>query len=215
MRAKRPDSALRSPSPGVPDSTRTPCIHYRHSMCRRVGVALTPLIIAISVVATACAHSPVQELTRAGEATEPATLDACTSIGDTRDREQCFANLPLPVIDECERLRPGACRPYAVMPLLERELTGVEAAIALASRPTSSEPPSVNENVDSERGGAVGVAADAWREFRDAECVALAEADGMTRSALPDVVQACRESMTRERLKSRREILADLKGERR
>lgn len=128
------------------------------------------------------------------------SLESCAATGEVTARERCFAGLPQTVLDDCERLRPGACRPYADMPRLEKQLSAAEQSLVEDSAPGADPNDPVHE---------AGIA---WRRFRDAECVAHAHLDGMTPSASPEVVQACRVTMTKERLEVTRRLLANRQG---
>lgn len=89
------------------------------------------------------------------------------------------------------------------MPRLERELAAVEETL-LTQQPAETR---------AELRQAVVESGEAWRRFRDAECIARTQLDGMTSSAAPEVIQACRVSMTEERLKSRRRLALPVAGD--
>lgn len=89
------------------------------------------------------------------------------------------------------------------MPRLERELAAVEETLV------TQQPAETRAGLQQ----AMAEAGGAWRRFRDSECIARTQLDGMTSSAAPEVIQACRVSMTEERLKSLQSLAVPVEGD--
>lgn len=121
----------------------------------------------------------------------------CLAMGDTADKERCFATSA--DFTSCPKsdLR---CSPYKRMHALENELrqkneSFVKAAEARFRAYESNDAAYVADLIDYFR-----QSDSAWHTFRDSNCLMEQFAQGMSREASSDLAESCRATMTQQRI---------------
>lgn len=171
----------------------------------RTLIALTMFLVGTSVHAgSLLPDSPMQDST-----TEQSK--DCFSVGDTKQREACFSQESDEDIDACERVMPSACRPYKEMYRAEQRLQASNAKLlALAQArdaPYAKDDPAYLADLAH-----YAQASDqAWRNYRDAQCLLEPFMQGMSRRESSNLTEACRVKATKARLNALNSLISGLK----
>ncbi|MEI2456907.1 MULTISPECIES: lysozyme inhibitor LprI family protein [Lysobacter] len=162
---------------------------------RRWGAAIA-LILAVVLVPGAYAEEESQNSAAADRDPD------CIGIGDTRQREACFARWPDSRIAECERMRLSACAPYRDMHRLEaRRLSVARSLMNLLRAKYASYVENDPAYVD-DLSAYLRADEQAWAAARDAACALDPFVQGMARREAPGLTEACRVERTRERVEA-------------
>lgn len=167
------------------------------------GLLITALVFPFA----GCAKTPPQ--TASSPAPSPAAeqqsqapseeLD-CLSISTLPEKRACLAKQDAAFIDDCERMRPTACKPYRELHFAEETLQQTEANLLRSAqqaytRYTENDPAYLDDLAAYAR-----QSNEAWRAYRDAQCVLEPFAQGMSRSESENLAEACRLEKTRARV---------------
>ncbi|MES2669305.1 MAG: lysozyme inhibitor LprI family protein [Pseudomonadota bacterium] len=154
------------------------------------------LILAILAFPfAACARTPL-----AKPAPAPIKESDCFSISTLPEKRACLAKQGEVFIDDCERMRPMSCRPYAQMYAAEQTLRQAEANLVQSARQAYA------SYTDSDRAYLDDLAeyskdaSTAWQAYRDAQCALEPLAQGMARSESENLAEACRLAKTKARI---------------
>ncbi|WP_249474885.1 lysozyme inhibitor LprI family protein [Luteimonas galliterrae] len=130
----------------------------------------------------------------------------CFAIGDTRKREECFSHYRSQEIEECERAMPHACKPYKEMHALDLELDQLNARAINSVRSTYHAHTSNDAAYLSDLLDYLNSSDQAWRDYRDAECLLEPFIQGISRREAPNLTEACRAVKTRARIRDLTEL---------
>lgn len=156
-----------------------------------VGCAITPLPTSAQ---TALSPAPVvaQQLLRE----EP----DCFAISTLPEKRVCLAQQDQAFIDDCERMRPMACKPYRDLYFAEQTLQQTQTHLlhtakrAYASY-TENDPAYLDDLATYAQASNT-----AWRAYRDAQCALEPFAQGMSRAESEHLAEACRLAKTQARI---------------
>lgn len=163
---------------------------------RRRWTAATALMLAVVLVPAVHAADEVQSSAAADRDPD------CIGIGDTRQREACFARWPDSRIAECERMRLFACAPYRDMHRLEaRRLSAARSLMNLLRAQYAGYVENDPAYVD-DLSAYLRADEQAWAAARDAECALDPFVQGMARREAPGLTEACRVGRTRARVEA-------------
>lgn len=171
---------------------------------------MTRLLLVISCI-TLAALAAGFTLTQAANAQHAPNLSNrnrmdCFAIGNTKTREKCFSQYGNQDIEDCERSRPQACKPYKEMHALDRDLHQLNERVINSARNTyQTYTPNDIAYLDDLLGH-LNSSDEAWRDYRDAECLLEPFIQGISRRDSGDLTEACRAVMTRARIKDRAEL---------
>lgn len=153
----------------------------------------------------------------AGQETPPEQSNAnrqdCDDISSLPEKRACYGRQDQALIDACEHIHPLRCRPYRDMDASEADLTEVEKASIAAARKAYAAyvegDPAYLRDLDT----AAQEAGRTWRAFRETQCTLEPFAQGMSRHASEDLVEACRARMTRARIDELKSLYAPARME--
>jgi len=148
----------------------------------------------------------------AGKAPEPAAAEEdCLVVGDAQARELCFSRKPEAEIEECERMRPFACKPYRDMHRLDRELTALTRELSARAQKRYAAYAEDDAAYLGDLSAYIDASGKAWAASRDADCLLEPFAQGMSRREAGDLTEACRVERTQARIARLKEIVSTFK----
>ncbi|MBX9401506.1 DUF1311 domain-containing protein [Lysobacter sp. BMK333-48F3] len=156
-----------------------------------------------AAIALALAVLSVPSVQAVENASGPADTDPdCLAMGDTQQREACFARWSDSRIAECERIRLYACAPYRDMHRLEaRRLSAARSLMNLLRAKYASYAGNDPAYVD-DLSAYLRADEQAWAAARDAECELEPFVQGMARREAPGLTEACRVGRTQARIEA-------------
>jgi Lysozyme inhibitor LprI len=169
------------------------------------------LITALVFPFTGCAKTPppTTPQTTSSPAPSPAADQQpqapseevdCLSISTLPEKRACLAKQDAVFIDDCERMRPMACKPYRELYVAEQTLQRTEANLLQSAQQayagyTENDPAYLDDLAASARESNA-----AWRAYREAQCALEPFAQGMSRSESENLAEACRLAKTQARI---------------
>jgi uncharacterized protein YecT (DUF1311 family) len=189
-----------------------------HTRTTALALAIQPspvlysLIVAMLVFPfTGCARTPLSTPAQtpsspapfaAPVAAQQAQLDEpdCLVISALPEKRACLAKQEQTFIDDCERMRPMACRPYRELYFAEQTLQQTQTHLLLAAKHayasyTENDPAYLDDLATYARESNA-----AWLTYRDAQCALEPFAQGMSRSESENLAEACRLAKTQARI---------------
>ncbi len=169
------------------------------------GCARTPLPTSAQI-----ASSPAPVAAQQVPQAQPEETD-CLAISTLPEKRVCLAQQDQAFIDDCERIRPMACKPYRDLyfaePTLQQTQTHLlqSAKHAYASY-TENDPAYLDDLATYARESNA-----AWLTYRDAQCALEPFAQGLVRGESENLAEACRLAKTKARI-AELEALEDSAG---
>jgi uncharacterized protein YecT (DUF1311 family) len=177
----------------------------------RSDIAGSLLIMALVFPFTGCAKTPQPKPPQAASSPTPSPPAAqqpqasaedpdCLTISTLPEKRACLAKQDEAFIDDCERMRPMACKPYRELYLTEQMLQRAEANLLKSAQQAYG---GYDENAPAYLDDLAAYAREsnaAWRAYRDAQCALEPFAQGMSRSESENLAEVCRLAKTRARI---------------
>jgi uncharacterized protein YecT (DUF1311 family) len=169
---------------------------------------LYSLIVAmLAFPFTGCAGTPLPR--PAQTASSPAPVPAqqaqpeeadCLAISTLPEKRACLAKQDQAFIDDCERMRPMACKPYRDLHFAEQTLQQTQTHLLQSAKRayasyTENDPAYLDDLATYARESNT-----AWLTYRDAQCALEPFAQGMSRSESENLAEACRLAKTQARI---------------
>lgn len=158
------------------------------------GCARTPLPISAQ---TASSPAPVaaQQLPQA-----QLQQNDCLAISTLPEKRACLAKQDQTFIDDCERMRPMACKPYRELHFAEQRLQQTQTSLLQSAKHayasyTENDPAYLDDLATYARESNAD-----WLTYRDAQCALEPFAQGMSRSESENLAEACRLAKTQARI---------------
>lgn len=160
-----------------------------------IGCAKTPPAKPAQIMPLPATSSTAAQQTQA-----PSEESDCLTISSLAEKRACMAKQDDAFIEECERIRPGACVPYhqmhtAEQTLLRSEVRLLESAQQAYASYIGNDPAYLEDLATHAHD-----ANTAWRAYRDAQCALEPFAEGMSRSESENLAEACRLTKTQARI---------------
>ncbi len=159
------------------------------------------LTVALAFPFAGCAEAPLQRSspTTAVSHSPQTSQDGfdCLSLSTLPGKRGCLAKQDEAFIEDCERMRPMACKPYRELYFAEKTLQQTQAGLLQSAKLayasyTENDPAYLDDLASNAQ------AADtAWLAYREAQCALEPFAQGMSRSESENLTEACRLSKTR------------------
>ncbi len=188
-----------------------------HNRTTASALAIQPPPVLYSVIVamlvfpiTGCARTPLP--TSAQIASSPAPVAAqqvpqaqpeetdCLAISTLPEKRACLAQQDQTFINDCERMRPMACKPYRELHFAEQTLQQTQAHLLQSTKHsyasyTENDPAYLDDLATYARESNA-----AWLTYRDAQCALEPFAQGMSRSESENLAEACRLAKTQARI---------------
>lgn len=160
--------------------------------------------------------TPLHASTSRPQSTRPAATtmatDDCFSVGDTPEREACFARMTDAQVSVCERYRPLACMPHKDMFTATKTLDQLVSGMIEASKKKFSSYAGGDPTYPTNLAKGIRDADTAWQAYRDAHCRLEPMLEGMSQKASGDLIEKCRLDLTHQRIKQLREWIGRLQA---
>ncbi len=158
------------------------------------GCARTPLPTSAQT-----ASSPAPVATEQVPQAQPEEPD-CLAISTLPEKRACLAKQDQTFIDDCERMRPMACKPYRELYFAEHTLQRTQTHLLQSAKRayasyTANDPAYLDDLATYARESNA-----AWLTYRDAQCALEPFAQGMSRSESENLAEACRLAKTQARI---------------
>ena len=137
--------------------------------------------------------------------------DDCFRLGNTTERESCFAKVSEDQIDACEHIKPSACRPYKDMYTADRQIQTLNAQLLTLAKKAYGSYARDDSTYLSDLYRYARASNRAWQTYRDTQCALEPFMQGMSRQESADLTEACRFTMTKARIGQLNEQISALK----
>ena len=188
---------------------------HNRTTASALAIQPSPLLYSLIVMMlvfpfTGCAKTPLSTSAQTPSSPAPvaaqqvplAQLEAsdCLAISTLPEKRACLAKQDQAFIDDCERMRPMACKPYRDLHFAEQTLQQTQTHLLQSAKHayasyTENDPAYLDDLATYARQSNA-----AWLTYRDAQCALEPFAQGMSRSESENLAEACRLAKTQARI---------------